>query len=182
MSNCIRRFVAVDSESSISTCHHRVSIPKPLGIVLEQDGIDANVVVAKMEASGNAANTTLCIRDTIVAVNSVSCLGKSLEQVMDLIIEAKDDNVELILEHPVDSAVVHFSNGVNIAAQPREYLGNLLGEANIPGIEYSCRSGSCGTCELKCRTDKSKSPKYVRPCVYLIPANIPELFISRSDR
>jgi len=66
-----------------------VSVQKPLGIILEQEGAgDAIIVVADMDASGSAARAGVQVGDILVAVQNASVEGQSLEYVLDFIGQA----------------------------------------------------------------------------------------------
>jgi ferredoxin len=185
--------------SDVTKVH--VRIPKPMGIILEE--IDASdpsqgVSIARLLPKGNAAvvanhknngspvdDALVCMRDKILAVNDTPCSDSSLETVMDAIVAAETSVVELVLGRPLNSTAVLFSNGVAVAAQPGEYLGNVADEARME-IPYSCRSGSCGTCEqsIVFHDDDvvSKKQRYGRPCVYRIPTGVKSMSVVPSDR
>ena len=175
---------------------YSVRLAKPLGLVLEQDGVNKDVTVAHIVPDGHGAGTEICIRDVVCAVNGVSCQGQSLENVLDLIIHHSEPIVELVLEHAALSTQVYFvqehGGSIGICAFAGEYLGNLAMEVGVD-IPYSCRSGACGTCEQACHVghvDSKRNKRYVRPCIYLIPSlppteddiNSSRLYVSPTDR
>jgi ferredoxin len=190
--------------SDVTKVH--VRIPKPMGIILEEiDASDPNqgVSIARLLPKGNAVvvanhnknndgsspveDALVCMRDKILAVNDTPCSDSSLETVMDAIVAAETSVVELVLGRPVHSTAVLFSNGIAVAAQAGEYLGNVADEARME-IPYSCRSGSCGTCEqsIVFHDDDddvgSKKQRYGRPCVYRIPKGVKCMSVVPSDR
>jgi hypothetical protein len=159
------------------TLEYRLVLRKPMGIVLEQDESDlsSGVIVKTIDPNGQTAkkmhnedSSILCIRDRILAVNGIQCQNESFERVLELI-QSSDDHVDLLLGRPFESVVVTWSNGVSIAAKSGEYFGNLANESSFR-IPYSCRSGSCGTCEQAMIIDgRTEKQSYIRPCVARVP-------------
>mmetsp|Transcript_17988 Transcript_17988/g.51512 ORF Transcript_17988/g.51512 Transcript_17988/m.51512 type:complete len:197 (+) Transcript_17988:159-749(+) len=152
-----------------------VRISKPLGIIVEE--VDANdpskgVCVGSIVEGGNAAScgTDACIHDAIVAVNGADCVAKSFQEVMDLIVSCKTPEVELTLARMEGRVAVRWPNGVCVAAPVGEYLGNVASEARFC-VPYSCRSGSCGSCEQIAVIDKKKEKK-LRPCSAKVPKGV----------
>jgi len=161
------------------TLGYRMVLRKPMGILLEQDESDlsSGVIVKTIDPNGQTAkkmgiskedSSILCIRDRILAVNGIQCKNESFERVLELI-QSSDDHVDLLLGRPFESVVVTWSNGVSIAAKSGEYFGNLANESSFR-IPYSCRSGSCGTCEQTMIIDgRTEKQSYIRPCVARVP-------------
>ena len=153
----------------------RISISKPLGIIVEE--ADANdpsqgVCIGSIDEGGNAAScgADICIHDAIVAVNGADCAAKSFEEVMDLIVSCETPEVELSLARLEGRVAVRWPNGVCVAAPVGEYLGNVASEARFC-VPYSCRSGSCGSCEQNAVIDK-KTEKKLRPCSAKVPKGV----------
>jgi ferredoxin len=166
-----------------------VRIKKPMGIVIEEiDETGLGVRIAQINPDGATAalcrsgssDDDVCLRDKILAVNGEPCDVLSFEQVMDIITSAKGDEVSLLLGRPEDTIIVKWPNGVSIAAWPGEYLGNLADLACFQ-ISYSCRSGSCGTCEHSMETDSGEK-RYVRPCVARVPKDVAWAVVHPTDR
>ena len=152
-----------------------VKISKPLGIIVEE--ADANdpsqgVCIGSIDEGGNAASsgTDICIHDAIVSVNGVDCVAKSFEEVMDLIVSCETPEVELSLARLEGRVAVRWPNGVCVAAPVGEYLGNVASEARFRA-PYSCRSGSCGSCEQNAVID-NKTEKKLRPCSAKVPKGV----------
>ena len=152
-----------------------VKISKPLGIIVEE--ADANdpsqgVCIGSIDEGGNAASsgTDICIQDAIVSVNGVDCVAKSFEEVMDLIVSCETPEVELSLARLEGRVAVRWPNGVCVAAPVGEYLGNVASEARFRA-PYSCRSGSCGSCEQNAVID-NKTEKKLRPCSAKVPKGV----------
>ena len=152
-----------------------VKISKPLGIIVEE--ADANdpsqgVCIGSIDEGGNAASsgTDICIQDAIVSVNGVDCAAKSFEEVMDLIVSCETPEVELSLARLEGRVAVRWPNGVCVAAPVGEYLGNVASEARFRA-PYSCRSGSCGSCEQNAVID-NKTEKKLRPCSAKVPKGV----------
>ena len=152
-----------------------VKISKPLGIIVEE--ADANdpsqgVCIGSIDEGGNAASsgTDICIQDAIVSVNGVDCAAKSFEEVMDLIVSCETPEVELSLARLEGRVAVRWPNGVCVAAPVGEYLGNVASEARFR-VPYSCRSGSCGSCEQNAVID-NKTEKKLRPCSAKVPKGV----------
>lgn len=191
---CVAQSDSVDTSSSLfepssspiqqQLTEVSVIVPKPMGLILEEvdaSNLEAGIIIQKMDPSGGVASACrsrsvkerpdVCVRDKIMAVNGTPCVKASLETIMDLIANSSgsDNSVSLVLGRRKDSIKVTWPNGVSIAALPGEYLGNLAYEASYDRIEYSCRSGSCGTCEQAAEINGSGNIKLVRPCVARIP-------------
>ena len=171
---------AFDPTSSGVTCTdgrklNTVKMRKPLGIIVEEvDATDPSkgVCVGSIDGKGNAAShgTDVCIHDQIVAVNGADCSAKSFEEVMDLIVACEALEVDLTLARLDGRVAVRWPNGVCVAAPVGEYLGNIASEARY-GVPYSCRSGSCGSCEHLAILD-NKREKRLRPCSAKVPKGV----------
>jgi ferredoxin len=152
-----------------------VKMRKPLGIILEEvDATDPSkgVCVGSIDGKSNAAScgTDVCIHDQIVAVNGADCLSRSFEEVMDLIVSCEAPEVEVTLARLEGRVSVRWPNGVCVAAPVGEYLGNVANEARFD-LPYSCRSGSCGSCEQHAVLD-NKREKKLRPCSTKVPKGV----------
>ena len=151
-----------------------VRIRKPLGIVIEE--VDANeptkgVCVGQMNEGSNAAICRdICIHDKIVAVNDQACSTKSFDDVMDMISSSSGHDIELTVSRTDDVVAIRWPNGVCVATPVGEYLGNSAIDAQY-AIPYSCRSGSCGSCEHIARLDNGKEKRF-RPCSHRVPKGI----------
>ena len=162
---------------------NKVKIRKPLGIIIEEvDAIDPSkgVCIGSIDGKGNAAShgTGVCIHDQIVAVNGANFSAKSFEEVMDLIVTCEAPEIELMLARLEGRVAVRWPNGVCIAAPVGEYLGNVASEARYD-VPYSCRSGTCGSCEHSAVLDK-KREKRLRPCSAKVPKGVETIeFLSR---
>ena len=169
-----------------SLTEHKVTIPKPMGLILEEiDEQDPykGVVIAKVNPEGNAAaacksGLDLCIRDKILAVNDEPCADSTFEVVMERIASSPGDIVSLKLGRILGSVAVRWPNGVCVAATPGEYLGNIADDA-LFRIQYSCTSGSCGTCEHRIRNENGDA-RFVRPCVARVPKGSASIEVSIS--
>ena len=163
-------------------------INKPMGIVIEEiDETGLGLRIAQINPDGATAalcrsgSADVCLRDKILAVNGEPCGVLSFEQVMDVITSTPGDEVSLLLGRPKGTIPVKWPNGVSIAAWPGEYLGNLAGLAGFQ-ISYSCRSGSCGSCEHSIETDDSGKKRYVRPCVARVSKDVAWAVMHPTDR
>eukprot|EP00804_Cyclotella_cryptica_P028635 CCRYP_008157-RA/>CCRYP_008157-RA protein AED:0.36 eAED:0.36 QI:62/1/1/1/0/0/2/349/235 len=147
---------------------HKLSIPLPLGLTLEEMDISDpsyGVAIVGMSPDGNAAqlnanvfsNITkydpstvgeqcICIRDKIMSVNGISCHDKSLETVIEAITSSKSTVITLEVGRLQGSTVLCFSNGVCISSKPGESYGFLANKSGID-IKYQCRTGNCLTCQ-----------------------------------
>jgi ferredoxin len=174
----------------------KVRIPKPLGIVLEELSVEdskGGVGIVEVNPQGNAAKygrsssvtmddgPLLCVRDKVLAVNGEDVSTAAFDTVMEKIIASDLPVVELTLQRPQNSVVVAWDNGVSVAAQPGEYLGNVASEAGMK-IHYSCRSGSCGTCEQSVDLNNGKEQRYCRPCSSRVPKGVQSMRATPSDR
>jgi ferredoxin len=162
-------------------------IKKPMGLVIEEiDETGLGLRIAQINPDGATAalcrsgSADVCIRDKILAVNGEPCGVLSFEEVRDLITSTPDDEVRLLLGRPEGAIPVKWPNGVSVAAWPGEYLGNLADLACFQ-ISYSCRSGSCGSCEHSIETDSTKK-RYVRPCVARVPKDAAWAVMHHTDR
>ena len=177
---------AEETSSSVTeTQMVKVQIPKPLGIVLEESEDDVGgVKIIEVNPKGNAAQTlsigSLCVRDKVLAINGEDVSVANFDDVMEKII-ASNSPVELTLERSQGSIVISWGNRVSVAAQPGEYLGNVAFEAGMK-IPYSCRSGSCGTCEQAVSVDSGKEHRYYRPCSFRLPIGVHSMALKPSDR
>ena len=171
-------YEAMDAAAYEFVTEIEATINKPMGIVIEEiDQTGWGLRIAQINPDGATAalcrsgSADVCLRDKILAVNGEPCGVLSFEQVMDVIISTPGDEVSLLLGRPKGTIPVKWPNGVSVAAWPGEYLGNLADLAEFQ-ISYSCRSGSCGTCEHSIETDDSGEKRYVRPCVARVSKNI----------
>uniref|UniRef100_A0A7R9VUE9 PDZ domain-containing protein n=1 Tax=Pseudictyota dubia TaxID=2749911 RepID=A0A7R9VUE9_9STRA len=165
---------------------HDVILSKPLGIVLEEsDEDEKGVIIAKIDPNGKAATTCkleridICKGDKILAVNGEDCTDFEFEDVMDRIVESPNE-VTLSLGRPIGNVAVCWQNGVCVSCKPGEYYGNVAAEAMFQ-IEYSCRSGSCGTCEQAVSVDGG-GVRYVRPCSTKVPKGPSLIVVLPTDR
>lgn len=180
-----------------------VQITKPLGIVIEE--IDANdptkgVIIVQILPDGNTSTTNkqqltkktdflICLGDQILQVNDIPCT--TYDDVMkQIIISPSDSPVNLILGRSDESVIVQFNDnsGICVAAPPSEYLGNIANQAGI-SLPYSCRSGSCGSCEQSLLLRKTKPDgtekerqHHARPCIYRIPRGIDSIQVTAPGR
>ena len=125
---------------------HSVSLQKPMGIILEidEERPDLGILVRRIDENGSTAaacrakpmETDICVRDRLLEINGVDVSDETLENVMDIIIEAPID-IDLILGRDSDSIIVRWSNSFRSIASSDAYVK----------IPYSCESGGCGTCE-----------------------------------
>jgi ferredoxin len=159
-----------------------------MGIVIEDiDETGLGLRIAQINPDGATAalcrsgSADVCLRDKILAVNGEPCGVLSLEEVIDIITVTPGDEVSLLLGRPEGAIPVKWPNGVSIAAWPGEYLGNLADLACFQNISYSCRSGSCGTCEFSIETDSCEK-RYVRPCVAKVPKDVAWAVMHPTDR
>ena len=172
----VRHFMTpLDAASTYTGKENTILVAKPLGIVVEEiDAADPSrgVCISQINADSNAAScgTGLCIHDKIVAVNGASCSQESFEVVMNMITSSPGSNVELTLLRTQGRVAVRWPNGVCVAAPVGEYLGNTAIEARYP-VPYSCRSGSCGSCEHIARVDGETERRY-RPCSARVPEGV----------
>lgn len=177
---------------------YKLSIPLPLGLVLEEVDIadpSHGVVIVGISPDGNAAqlnsklfsdkslNSTIgqkciCIRDKVISVNGTLCNDCSLEDVIQLITKSNDDNVVLEIGRIQQSTVLHYSQGRCIAAKPGESYGFLAQKCGAR-VMYECRTGNCLTCAKRMEfPDKMNSEEkgnlYERTilnCVGTVPRN-----------
>lgn len=176
-----RRFsVPLDRISLYSTSSNQldkitVSVERPMGIVIEEIDLDnptGAVRIASVNPEGNAAKisseTILCVHDIILAVNGVSSENKTFDQIMDEIRQTETKKIALTLGRDSEATIISFPNGINVAAKPGEYLGNIAQTALYNRIPYKCKAGGCGTCEQSVIVD-GKGPRLMRPCVARIP-------------
>jgi len=168
---------------------HTATLAKPMGIVLEEideDDPSRGIVIAKIDPNGNTAAACkvtpldICKGDKILEVNGEACSDLSFEDVMDKIITAPNNQVTFTLGRPVGNIAVYWQNGVGVSCKPGEYFGNVASEA-LFHIEYSCRSGSCGTCEQVISIDGGK-PRYIRPCSAKVPKGPSMITVIPTDR
>lgn len=168
---------------------HTVTLPKPMGIILEEvDESDptAGVMVKELDPAGAAAaaskvgDVDLCLRDVILEVNGASCADEEFDDVMERIVTSPGSEVTLTLGRPAKAVAVRCPNGICVAANPGEYLGEI---AQLAGarIQYSCMSGSCATCEQSMLTDDGDQ-RYVRPCVARVPKGPKAVVLVPTDR
>lgn len=148
----------------------RLSIPRPLGLILEEMDSDPShgVVIVGIAPNGNAAKRNLhafanksqyvkekesssigqdciCIRDKITSINGTPCHDQSLEQVMQQIHESTSHEVLVEVGRMEPSTILHYSRGQCIAAKAGESYGFLAKKCGVD-IEYECRTGNCQTC------------------------------------
>ena len=149
-------------------CLHKLSIPLPLGLILEEmDTSDTayGVAIIGISPEGNVAKLNsevfsnirqydpstigeqcVCIRDKIISVNGVPCHDKSLDYIMETIMNSKSTKVTLEIGRIQQSTVINYSNGICISAKPGESYGFLAQKSGIH-VEYECRTGNCLTCQ-----------------------------------
>mmetsp|Transcript_8236 Transcript_8236/g.11986 ORF Transcript_8236/g.11986 Transcript_8236/m.11986 type:complete len:232 (-) Transcript_8236:2351-3046(-) len=179
-----RRFSVPPDRISLSVLHSTssnaldkttVSVEKPMGIVIEEIDLDnptGGVRIASVNPEGNAAKISskmiLCVHDIILAVNGVPSENKTFDQIMDEIRQTEMKTVALTLGRDSEAAIISFPNGINVAAKPGEYLGNIAQTALYNRIPYKCKAGGCGTCEQSVIVD-GKGPRLMCPCVAQIP-------------
>jgi ferredoxin len=171
-------YEALDAAAYEFVTEIEARINKPMGIIIEEiDDTGLGVRIAQINPDGATAmlcrsgSANVCLRDKILAVNAVPCGVLSFEEVMDMITSTPGGEVSLLLGRPEGTIPVQWPNGVSVAAWPGEYLGNLAGLAGFQ-ISYSCRSGSCGSCEHSIETDNSGETRHVRPCVARVPKDV----------
>lgn len=200
------RKASSDSDALIQLTERTVRLQKPMGIIIEEanepsldddtalasysdgdktGGISGGVIIKSIDPNGSTAaacleeDVDIAIRDKILAVNGISCEGDTFENVMDLLIESPQE-VEISLGRPSDAVIVRWSNGINVAAKPGDYFGQIAQDEAFVQIPYSCSNGGCGTCEQTVIIDE-KEPRYLRPCIARVPKS-KIILIDPSDR
>mmetsp|Transcript_13544 Transcript_13544/g.49279 ORF Transcript_13544/g.49279 Transcript_13544/m.49279 type:complete len:235 (-) Transcript_13544:70-774(-) len=140
-----------------------LSIPKPLGLVLEE-GAQGAIVVAEIVESGNAAaDGSVKVGDRVLQVDGTNTEGSSFDAVMDLLANAQDE-VSITLERPAKKAppppkgtitlTIRGKEGEKTTTVPSgdEILRNVILEEGVPlyqGMDsfMNCGGiGNCGTC------------------------------------
>lgn len=147
---------SLDKEPDVKMKRHSVSLQKPIGIILEidEERPDLGVLVRRIDENGSTAaacrakpmETDICVRDRLLEINGVDVSDKTLENVMDIIIEAPID-IDLVLGRDSDSIIVRWSNGIAVAAKVGDSFRSIASSDAYVKIPYSCESGGCGTCE-----------------------------------
>jgi hypothetical protein len=189
---------------------HRVTLQKPMGIILESDENDASmgVIIKQINPLGNTASACknnplgvdICIRDRILQVDNTDVTDKSLEDVMELIVNGPKDVVELVLGRPKDAIVMKWWNGISVAVQPGERIKDISRYEACVKIKYSCQGGGCGTCECSMITTGvggvggggntagqegeggGGGERYFRPCVARVPKGPNFIWVKPSNR
>jgi hypothetical protein len=167
---------------------HRVTLFKPMGLILEEAEDEGVVRIVSMGGAAAKASqrgeVDLCVGDTVVKVGTTPCEDWTFDEIMKAIME-ESDPVTLTLRRPDDAIPVKFlQNGVCIAAKPGMAIGALgfMAEAKIT---YSCRNGGCGTCEhamVICDADGKTEERLVRPCVGKVPKGLQSITIIPPER
>eukprot|EP00814_Leptocylindrus_danicus_P017597 CAMPEP_0116031862 /NCGR_PEP_ID=MMETSP0321-20121206/17810_1 /TAXON_ID=163516 /ORGANISM="Leptocylindrus danicus var. danicus, Strain B650" /LENGTH=168 /DNA_ID=CAMNT_0003507155 /DNA_START=419 /DNA_END=925 /DNA_ORIENTATION=+ len=166
-----------------------------MGIVLsEVSEVDpfAGICISSIDQHGAAAGSNskklaiqdnggiVCINDIIVSVDGHNCQNETFEEVMGRIIQADGENVALTLGREEDNVIVSWLNGICVSCRPGDSFGAVAYAAQAD-IQYSCSSGSCGTCEQQILSEDGSS-RFIRPCVARVPKVTKPIFVFPSDR
>jgi len=189
---------------------HEVTLSKPMGIIFEEDEAnpDAGTVVKRIDPHGQTAaacrfdpeGVDICVRDTVIEVNGRDVKNKSLEDIMQMIMDGPQ-KIELVLSRPADAVVVCWPNGISVAAKPGDSFGFIAQHEAFINIPYSCTNGGCGSCEQSILSEdggvsviarvylifltnmlSSQSLRYIRPCVARVGKGSPAIIVNPSDR
>lgn len=184
-----------DPRNESRTIIHKIAIPLPLGLTLEEMGVSDGVVIVGISPNGSTARLNLdvfsnisqydsifdrciCIRDKIMSVNGIPCHDKGFEEVMELLTNSEAKEATIELGRIEGSTVFHYSKGRCIAAKPGESYGFLAAKCGV-NVAYECRTGNCLTCSRQMEfPDKSNSGKkgniyqrVILNCVGTVPRN-----------
>lgn len=165
---------------------HIVTLSKPMGLVIEefdQNNVRSGVQISSINPDGAATWKNVCIGDKILDIDGNNCSEKTFDEVMEIITSSPSNFIRLTLGRPSKAVSVRWPNGVGVASLPGSIFGNVAVDASYYEIEYSCQSGSCGTCEQRMIRDGSEDgARYVRPCVARVPSGVSSVVIEPTDR
>lgn len=163
---------------------HIATLTKPMGLVIEEVSVNSGVQISSINPDGSSTWKNLCVGDKILEINGIDCAENSFDEVMELITSSpSEEYIQLTLGRPSKAVCVRFPNGIGVASLPGRILGNVAVDASYDGIEYSCQSGACATCEQRMIPDGSEdAARYVRPCVGRVPSGVSSIVIEPSDR
>ena len=172
------------SKNEMDFIEHMVTLAKPMGLVIEEVNVNSGVQISSINPEGSSTWKNICVGDKILEINGIDCSENSFDEVMELITSSpSSEYIQLTLGRPSKTLCVRWPNGVGVASLPGRVLGNVAVDASYDGIEYSCQSGACATCEQRMIPDGSEdAAKYVRPCVARVPSGVSSVVIESSDR
>lgn len=159
----------------------RVTLAKPLGLLLEEADRGGAVVAAVLATGSAAASAAIRPGDCIVGVG-----GSGLDDfdgTMDALAAAADP-VALEIERPADAApTARFPNGAAVPAAPGDSLGDLALQARYR-VPLDCREGHCGVCEMYLRRELDgggEAVRAVRVCKARMPAGCEAVELLEPD-
>lgn len=146
---------------------YEVTLGKPMGLLFEEVAVDEDAGVQVSEVR-NAALETIWPGDYLVSVNGVQA-DRNFESVMELLVAATEP-VTLKLARDV-SAVgrVRFPDGSAAFGVPGDELEQLARLASFTSVEYDCRRGTCGVCEMFLLAPSGQM-RPIRMCKARLPA------------
>lgn len=139
-----------------------VTLSSPLGIVFEElNAGEPGLMVSELLESGSARQSGEVWRfDQLVSIDSRNVSAESFENVMGTLRSV--EQVTLSFARSARAGRVSFPNGraaVGTAGEPLETLALECSQ----DVRYSCRSGTCGSCEMLLR-DANGAVRPVRMC------------------
>ena len=146
-----------------------VSLPKPLGLALEEVAQDEakGVLCSQLLPDGSAAASgAVWPGDVLLYIGEKDVQTATFEETMDALLAAPSP-VDLVFGRlPGRVASVKFPDGSMAFGAPREPLARLARRAKFRPL-YSCGEGLCGSCEL--RVARGDGPRQVRICTGVVP-------------
>ena len=139
-----------------------ITLGTPLGIVFEElDAGEPGLLVSELREGGSAERSgQVWPRDQLLHIDGCEVRNESFDSIMEVLRSA--EQVTLSFARSARSGRVSFPNGrtaVGIAGDPLEALALQCGQ----DVRYSCRGGTCGSCEMLLR-DATGAVRPIRMC------------------
>ena len=176
----------LSGNNDFETILHNVTLPKPMGILMEEveEGEAQGVIVVGMTGAAAQASKSnsidLAIGDVLECIEeNVDCTKLTFDQVMTILSNGPE-RMTLTFSRPKSHVAVCFAEtGVTFSCSPGTPLKPLSKLART-SILYSCSQGDCTTCE-QTLLDGKGGQRYVRPCVARVPKGSDRITIANSD-
>jgi hypothetical protein len=147
-----------------------LSLPKPLGLQLEEDENGCTRVAALLDGGSATADGTIWPGDQILAVDGCDVRAAGFDGAMDALGSSQDEcRLTLGSERGRMAAVRFAGSDVLHFVRPGASLKSLATRHGFE-VEYGCSKGACGTCEVMLRDRETDELKPVRMCGARVPS------------
>jgi hypothetical protein len=154
---------------TLAALQYTLTLRKPLGLHLaEQPGLAGLSVGAVLPEGSAGASERVWPGDLLVGINGRELSEETSFESAMLQLQSASPTADLTFCRDLSRVVaVRFPTGAMAFGSPGDSLDGLALAAGYDGIQYDCRAGTCGVCEVVLRTgDKART---IRACSGKVP-------------